>query len=427
MMELCLCNAEMHLFQGRKCEERRWNTYVPYATQVWRFLLSCLQYNTSHLPRWRRPLVGYSIGVFLIVSSLMLDFIGRSSSMPRPLPGLGLYLDFTTLIIAIFWGLGPSTLVLLASLLAVDYFYIQPTAEALHYDALEDLANIVAFFSAGMLIAIVAHRREAARIRAQINESVAQQSQLQLENFIAIVCHELKTPVTGASGFIQLAQRKLRRYDMVQPQDPNGYQTELIVEVKNSIEHAIKALNVQTRLIDDLLDASRSRTQRIRVDKRPCLLAHIVREVVERQRSVVPTRIIHLELPAKEDDSCVLADPDRIAQVLTNYLTNALKYSPADKPVYVTLRLDDQVAWVLVRDEGPGLPPKEHQRIWERFYRVSGIEVQRNADLSYVSLGVGLYICATIIELHRGQVGMWSQPMAGSTFWFTLSRFQQAE
>ena len=394
------------------------------ATRARRLLLGCLQYNTSHLPRWRRPLVGYVIGVSLVVGALLLNLIGRPDSRHTTMLGIGLYLYFTTLIIAIFWGLGPSILVLLASFLAVDYFYIQPTAEALHYDTLEDLGNIVAFISAGLLIAIVGHRREAVRIRAQINETIAQQSQQQLENFIAIVCHELKTPITGASGFVQLAKRKLRQYETMQPQGTNEHQTEISAKVQNMLEHAIKDLNVQTRLINDLLDASRFHNQRVRVDKRPCLLAHIVREVVERERSVVPTRIMHLGLPAKEEDSCVLADPDRIAQVLTNYLTNALKYSPADKPLHVTLRLDDQVAWVLVRDEGPGLPVEEHQRIWDRFYRVSGVEVQRNADIPYVSLGVGLYICSTIIELHQGKVGVWSQPAVGSTFWFTLPLFR---
>jgi signal transduction histidine kinase len=396
-----------------------------FATQARRLLLDCLQYNTSHIPRWRRPLIGYLVGIFLIAVSLTSDFISRLSFIHTPIPGIGLYLYFVTLIIAIFWGLGPSILVLFASFLAADFLYIQPVAEALHYDTLEDLANVVAFISAGLLIAIVGHRREAARIRAQINESAAQQSHQQLENFIAIICDELKTPITGASGFIQLAKRQLRKCNTVQPQDPDGHQTELIVGINNHLERAIKDLNIQTRLINDLLDASRLHNQCIRVDKRSCLLAHIVREVVERERSVVPTRVLHLELPTREDDSWVLADPDRIAQVLTNYLTNALKYSPADKLVSVTLRLDESVAWVLVRDEGPGLPVEEHQRIWDRFYRVSGIEVQYHADIPHVSLGVGLSICSTIIALHQGQVGVWSQPTAGSTFWFTLPLLQQ--
>ncbi len=397
-----------------------------FATQAQRFIVSHLQYDTSHLPRWRRPLVGYLVSVFFIIGSLSIDLFGRTSHLLTLVPGLGLYLYFTTVIISFFWGLGPSLLVLLSGFLVVDYFYIQPMADALHYDALEDLANVAAFIISGTLIATVVHRREAAHIRAQISVSAAQQSQQQLENFIGIVCHELKTPTTAASGRIQLAKHKLRRYDTIQPQDLGSYHVEMAAQVKNLLESAVKDINVQTRLIDDLLDSSRFHTQRLQLDKRPYLLAQIVREAVERERYVAPTRIIHLMLPAKEDDIWVLVDPDRISQVLTNYLTNALKYSPAEKPVHVTLKLEDQTAWVLVRDEGPGLPTEEHQRIWDRFYRVSGIQVQHNAGIPYMSLGVGLYICCTIIELHQGQVGVWSQPSTGSTFWFTLPLFQHA-
>ncbi|HEY4034961.1 MAG TPA: HAMP domain-containing sensor histidine kinase [Ktedonobacteraceae bacterium] len=396
-----------------------------FATQIQHFILSCLQYDSSRLPRWRQPLVGYLVSIFFIIGSVTLDTLGRSSHLLTLIPGLGLYFYFTTVIITFFWGFGPSMLALLSGFLVVDYFYIQPTADALHYDALEDLANAAAFIIAGMLTVIVVHRREAAHIRAQTNESIAQQSQQQLENFIGIVCHELKTPIAAASGRIQFAERKLRRYDTIHPLDLDSYHMEIITEAKNLLESAVKDINVQTHLIDDLLDSSRFHSQQLQLDKRPCLLAQIVREVVERERYIAPTRVIHLTLLANEDDTCIQGDPNRISQVVTNYLNNALKYSPVEKPVHITLKLEDQAAWVLVRDEGPVLPEEEHQRIWDRFYRVSGIEVQRNAGIPYAGLGVGLYICCTIIELHQGQVGLWSQPSAGSTFWFTLPLFQK--
>jgi signal transduction histidine kinase len=113
----------------------------------------------------------------------------------------------------------------------------------------------------------------------------------------------------------------------------------------------------------------------------------------------------------------VVADAQRIGQVVTNYLTNALKYSPADHPVTVGLEVDDQQAQLWVRDQGPGLPPEELDHIWDRFYRVQGIEVQSGTG---VQLGLGLHVCRIIIELHRGQVGVQSTIGAGSTFWFSL-------
>jgi len=113
----------------------------------------------------------------------------------------------------------------------------------------------------------------------------------------------------------------------------------------------------------------------------------------------------------------VVVDADRLGQVVTNYLTNALKYSPTYRPVAVGLDIEEKWAQVWVRDEGPGLPPEEQEAIWERFHRVKGIEVQSGSG---IGLGLGLYICRTIIERHQGQIGVESAPGQGSTFWFTV-------
>jgi signal transduction histidine kinase len=107
--------------------------------------------------------------------------------------------------------------------------------------------------------------------------------------------------------------------------------------------------------------------------------------------------------------------------VLGNYLTNALKYSPADQTVTVRLQVEDDQVIVSVSDHGPGLPPEEQSRIWEVFHRVPGIEVQYESGDSAGSLGLGLHICKQLIELHPGgHVGVESTVGEGSTFWFQL-------
>jgi signal transduction histidine kinase len=113
----------------------------------------------------------------------------------------------------------------------------------------------------------------------------------------------------------------------------------------------------------------------------------------------------------------VWADAERIGQVVTNFLTNALKYSPEDRPVGVGLRMSGGWARVSVRDAGPGIALDEQERIWQRFQRIEGIEVQSGTS---VGLGLGLYIARTAIERHRGQIGVSSAPGKGSTFWFAL-------
>jgi signal transduction histidine kinase len=118
------------------------------------------------------------------------------------------------------------------------------------------------------------------------------------------------------------------------------------------------------------------------------------------------------------------ADPDRIGQVVTNYLTNALRYSAEDRPVEVGVRVDGQGGCVWVRDQAPGLPPEECERIWERFYRAPDIAIQ---DGSGVGLGIGLFICKSIVEQHQGQVGVQSTRGVGSTFWFRLPLQRSAQ
>src|SRR5262249_42137869 len=137
---------------------------------------------------------------------------------------------------------------------------------------------------------------------------------------------------------------------------------------------------------------------------------------VELQRLVVSDRTVRLDLPAKRLVPA-LADADRIGQVVTNYLTNALKYSPPDRPVAVSLTVRKHQARVAVRDEGPGLPHGEQVRVWEPFHRVPGITVQSAGG---ESLGLGLHICKIIVEAHGGKVGVESEVGAGSTFWFSL-------
>jgi signal transduction histidine kinase len=142
----------------------------------------------------------------------------------------------------------------------------------------------------------------------------------------------------------------------------------------------------------------------------------VVHEAVAVQQDAEPERSIRLQLPPDRSVP-VYADAGRIEQVVTNYLTNALKYSPADCQIEVGLEVEPEQARVWVRDHGPGLPESEQEHIWERFHRAQGVEVQSGAG---VGLGLGLFISRMIVERHHGQVGVQSTPGQGATFWFTI-------
>src|SRR5262249_27584841 len=146
-------------------------------------------------------------------------------------------------------------------------------------------------------------------------------------------------------------------------------------------------------------------------------LIAIVREAVEEQRQVQPERSIALDMLMPDDSLQVEVDAERIGQVVTNYLTNALKYSEESRPVTVSIRNEGHSARVAVRDEGPGLPPEECERVWELYHRAGGVEIRSGSG---VGLGLGLHISKSIVERHGGTVGVESEVGTGSTFWLSL-------
>jgi len=173
-----------------------------------------------------------------------------------------------------------------------------------------------------------------------------------------------------------------------------------------------------TRLLTLLFDTAALRADRLELHRAPCDLAALVREQVAALRVAAPGRVINLHTPADGGPIPIEADADRIGQVITNYVTNALKYAPPDQPVDVSAAACGGRARVAVRDAGPGLPKAERAQVWELFHRAPGVAPQGGAPQG--SLGLGLYISKAIIEAHGGRVGLKSAVGEGCTFWFTL-------
>jgi signal transduction histidine kinase len=247
------------------------------------------------------------------------------------------------------------------------------------------------------------------------NELALLEANRRMDEFLSIASHELRTPLTTINGNIQLAKRRVKALP-IPPQAPPTI-IEKISLIEELLNRAERQVRVQNRMVSDLLDVSRIQANRLDLNLNSSDLAVIVREVIEDQRSSSGERItLSSDIP---DDLKIpiVADADRIAQVITNFLTNALKYSAPDLPVEVQIQTDAHSARVSVRDQGPGLPLDEQEKLWERFYRVPGIVVQSGSG---VGLGLGLHICRIIVERHNGHVGVESSIGQGSTFWFSL-------
>jgi K+-sensing histidine kinase KdpD len=254
---------------------------------------------------------------------------------------------------------------------------------------------------------------------ARASELALSKTQAQMDTFLGIASHELKTPLTSLKLSLELTLRRLRKLTGGVTIGAHGDLTLIGSTLQPSVELLSRtSLQMERlqRLVDDLVDVSRIQAGKLELRPSHADLVTIVGAVVEEQEQVVPERIIHFQRPA-DLSAPIYADMGRIEQVLTNYLTNALKYSPADQPVDVGVEVQRQQVRVWVRDHGPGIPLEEQQHIWERFHRVNTIKAQTGSG---VGLGLGLFISHMIIERHQGQVGIESAPGHGSTFWFTL-------
>ncbi|MGO8949970.1 MAG: ATP-binding protein [Ktedonobacterales bacterium] len=257
---------------------------------------------------------------------------------------------------------------------------------------------------------------------ARANELALGEIKAQMDTFLGIASHELKTPLTSLKLSLQLTDRRLRKIT----QGKTGAVPSKDVAPQEAFEQLSRTAHQMgrlERLVNDLVDVSRIQAGKLELQPDQIDLLATVREAVREQREAAPDRRIHLECPANLSVP-VYADAGRIEQVVTNFLTNALKYSSADRSVDVGVQVDQDRARVWVRDQGPGLPLEEQEQIWERFHRARGVEVQSGTG---VGLGLGLHISRMIVDRHHGQAGVESSPGKGSTFWFTLPLGSPAE
>ena len=232
-------------------------------------------------------------------------------------------------------------------------------------------------------------------------------------DFLNLASHELNTPLTVVKGNIQVAQRRLATL--------KRQITEQLEQVSEQIEQplasATQSARLQERMIKGLIDDASIQANTLELHMKRCDLIALLREAVARQQRSAPERTIMLEVMTTEKVVPIIADAERITQVINAYLANALNSSPLDQPVTAQLTVEDARARVSVHDEGPAIPLEEQGRVWQRFSYGRRISGQRELDLS---LGLDFYLCRAFIERQHGNVGVQSGPGRGATFWFTL-------
>jgi two-component system OmpR family sensor kinase len=282
---------------------------------------------------------------------------------------------------------------------------VERTAEAI---ATGDLTRRVPVRRPGSEVARLAHtfntmveRIESAFRARERSEASARSSEERMRRFVADASHELRTPLTSIRGYAEL----YRQGAVTSPEDVAG--------VLHRIEEQAARMGL---LVEDLLLLARLDQQRplehVRVD-----LTVMAVDAVHDAHAVAPDRSVGLRLPSPDDteddiaEVTVVGDEARLRQVLVNLVNNAIIHTPTGTPVEVRVRAEPREAVLEVADKGPGLPPEQAERVFERFYRADPARGRANGGT-----GLGLAIVAAIVAAHGGRVEVQTSVGVGTTF-----------
>jgi two-component system CheB/CheR fusion protein len=222
--------------------------------------------------------------------------------------------------------------------------------------------------------------------------------ELRKNDFIAMASHELKTPLTAIQGYVQLLNLKAKKAS-------DDFGVTYLAKANSQVKK-------MTTLINGFLNASSFEAGKIYLNEETFEMNTLLDEIVEElllttnthQVSVIPGTVISIR-----------ADRDKIGQVINNFLSNAVKYSPKGGSIKLYCQQADNMLLVSVKDEGIGINPEEQEKLFDRYYRI-----ENPNTVSISGFGLGLYLSAEIIQRHKGKV--WSESVLGegSTFYFSL-------
>ena len=234
-----------------------------------------------------------------------------------------------------------------------------------------------------------------------------QDSDRRKDEFLAMLAHELRNPLAPIANAAHLLNLSNQGAD------------ETVKWSCEIIERQVKQL---TRIVDDLLDVSRITRGKINLHKAPLEAAAILQAALETSRPLIESRRhkLHVELPSQKVR--VEADLTRMAQVLTNLLNNAAKYTEEGGTIWLSLRLEGEHAMITVRDNGSGIAPELQPAVFDLF-----TQADRTIDRAQGGLGIGLTLVHRLVELHRGTVSVFSEGIGrGSTFTVRLPLLEAA-
>ena len=244
----------------------------------------------------------------------------------------------------------------------------------------------------------------------QQSQSCIEEQNVQLQklnkiksSFLSITSHELRTPMAAIKGYIQMMLK--------------GNLGIINDEQKHSLEVILRNSNRLDRLIQDILDISRLESGTMKFVTKKTDVTKMVIEIIEIMQVSADIKRIKINAETGSDVPELTIDKDRITQVLVNLLNNAIKFSPVDSMIHITVKQEKKDVLFEVQDYGRGIPEEHHKKIFQTFYQVDS-----DVDTKFGGVGLGLSICYGIIAAHGGRIWVESTGKLGegSTFLFAL-------
>jgi signal transduction histidine kinase len=258
-------------------------------------------------------------------------------------------------------------------------------------------------FQFAEVAARVSTHLELQRQRRKLKENYEQLRRFEKlrDNLVNMIVHDLRSPLTGISGFLDLA---------------------LVLEKETLTEDGLDYLQTAKRsttavidMVSAVLDVSKMEAGEMKLHLAECDLARMAVDLMSGMQSLKEGREMVLDAPPAP--VTLVADGDLILRVIQNLLGNALKFTPSDGRIRLSIEPDDNRVYVRVQDNGPGIPAEYRERIFEKFG-----QVEARANRQKYSTGLGLTFCKLAVEAHGGSIGVESEVGKGSTFWFVLPK-----
>jgi two-component system sensor histidine kinase KdpD len=320
-----------------------------------------------------------SIGLVLIMT-LLGEFLKRRL---EPTNIVMFYL-LAVVITAIRWGQGPAIVTSVLSVLAFDFFLVPPYL-TLNVHDFEYIFTFAAFLVVGLILSTLT-----SKVRAQIIQRQTEKLHSALLNSIS---HDLKTPLVSITGTLSALLDNTSKLNAQQ--------------IKELLETARGESERLNRIVNNLLDMTRTESGVLRISKKPCDLRDFIGTCLEQLKDKMAGRNIKISIPNGLPE--VAVDFQYMLKAFLNVIDNALKYSPDGSAIEIEVSCIESKARVSVRDYGYGIPKEDLGRIFDKFYRV------QNAQ-SVLGTGLGLSISKNIIEAHSGHISAESILGKGATF-----------